>query len=34
MSTNPTSVPLRFLRTPEAARIVGLSVRTLEKHRS
>jgi predicted DNA-binding transcriptional regulator AlpA len=23
----------RYLRTPEAARIVGLSIRTLEKHR-
>ncbi|MGJ5182051.1 helix-turn-helix transcriptional regulator [Bradyrhizobium oligotrophicum] len=26
--------PLRFLRTPEAARYLGLSGRTLEKHRS
>lgn len=26
--------PLRFLTTPEAARRVGLSHRTLEKHRS
>jgi len=25
--------PPRFLRTPEAARILGLSGRTLEKHR-
>jgi predicted DNA-binding transcriptional regulator AlpA len=25
--------PPRYLRTPEAARIVGLSIRTLEKHR-
>ncbi len=24
----------RFLRTPEAARVVGLSPRTLEKHRT
>lgn len=26
--------PPRFLRTPEAARFLGLSTRTLEKHRS
>ncbi|CAO3425532.1 helix-turn-helix transcriptional regulator [Azospirillum doebereinerae] len=26
-------LPLRFLRTPEAARLLGLSGRTLEKHR-
>ena len=26
--------PLRYLRTPEAARFVGLSIRTLEKHRT
>ena len=26
-------LPLRFLRTPEAARFLGLSGRTLEKHR-
>ena len=26
--------PLRFLRTPEAARYLGLSGRTLEKHRT
>jgi predicted DNA-binding transcriptional regulator AlpA len=25
--------PPRYLRTPEAARFVGLSIRTLEKHR-
>jgi len=29
-----TRWPPRFLRTPEAARVVGLSARTLEKHRS
>ena len=33
MSANPTGLPPRYLRTPEAARIVGLSIRTLEKHR-
>jgi predicted DNA-binding transcriptional regulator AlpA len=27
------SLPLPFLRTPEAARFLGLSYRTLEKHR-
>lgn len=33
MSANsPGSLP-RYLRTPEASRIVGLSIRTLEKHR-
>jgi hypothetical protein len=26
--------PLRYLRTPEAARFVGLSIRTSEKHRT
>ena len=26
-------LPPRYLRTPEAARFVGLSIRTLEKHR-
>jgi predicted DNA-binding transcriptional regulator AlpA len=29
-----TPLPLRRLNTPEAARFVGLSYRTLEKHRS
>lgn len=29
-----TSPPQRFLRTPEAARLLGLSGRTLEKHRT
>jgi predicted DNA-binding transcriptional regulator AlpA len=33
MSPNLTGVPQRYLRTPEAARLVGLSIRTLEKHR-
>ena len=34
MSANPAGVPQRFLRTPEAARFLGLSGRTLEKHRT
>lgn len=29
-----TGLPLRFLRTTEAARYLGLSGRTLEKHRT
>ena len=33
MSTNLAGLPSRYLRTPEAARFVGLSIRTLEKHR-
>ena len=33
MSDTPTNLPPRFLRTPEAARFLGLSGRTLEKHR-
>ena len=33
MSTNIPGLPPRYLRTPEAARFVGLSIRTLEKHR-
>jgi len=33
MSANFTDLPSRYLRTPEAARMVGLSIRTLEKHR-
>ena len=34
MSTNLTGQPPpRYLRTPDAARFVGLSIRTLEKHR-
>jgi hypothetical protein len=32
MTTNPTGTP-RYLRTPDAAKVVGLSIRTLEKHR-
>ena len=32
---DPTAgLPPRYLRTPEAARFVGLSGRTLEKHRT
>ncbi|HEX4077410.1 MAG TPA: helix-turn-helix domain-containing protein [Rhizomicrobium sp.] len=34
MSANPTGLPPRYLRTPDAARFVGLSIRTLEKHRT
>jgi predicted DNA-binding transcriptional regulator AlpA len=33
MSGSPTAIPQRYLRTPEASRLVGLSIRTLEKHR-
>jgi predicted DNA-binding transcriptional regulator AlpA len=33
MTNLPVGAP-RFLRTPEAARFLGLSHRTLEKHRS
>ena len=33
MSDTPTNLPPRFLRTPEAGRFLGLSGRTLEKHR-
>lgn len=33
MSANFAELPPRYLRTPEAARMVGLSIRTLEKHR-
>ena len=29
-----TGMPPRYLRTPEAARFLGLSGRTLEKHRT
>jgi predicted DNA-binding transcriptional regulator AlpA len=29
-----TNIPPRLLRTPEAARFLGLSPRTLEKHRT
>ena len=34
MSPNGAAEPQRFLRTPEAARFLGLSDRTLEKHRT
>ena len=34
MPANNTGLPPRFLRTPEAARFLGLSGRTLEKHRT
>jgi len=34
MATNQAGLPPRFLRTPEAARFLGLSGRTLEKHRT
>lgn len=30
---NSRNLPLRYLRTPEAARFLSLSPRTLEKHR-
>jgi hypothetical protein len=33
MSPNLAGLPQRYLRTPEAAWFVGLSIRTLEKHR-
>lgn len=34
MSAVRTDAPPRYLRTPEAARFLGLSGRTLEKHRT
>lgn len=34
MSVQPAELPPRYLRTPEAARFLGLSGRTLEKHRT
>jgi predicted DNA-binding transcriptional regulator AlpA len=34
MITPNTHLPPRYLRTPEAARFLGLSGRTLEKHRT
>lgn len=34
MSATATGIPPRYLRTPEAARFLGLSGRTLEKHRT
>ncbi len=33
MTASPPSLPQRYLRTPEAARLLGLSAATLEKHR-
>lgn len=33
MSANAAGLPPRYLRTPEAARFLSLSHRTLEKHR-
>ena len=33
MDARPTPVTARFLRTPDAAVHLGLSARTLEKHR-
>jgi predicted DNA-binding transcriptional regulator AlpA len=34
MSAAASPLPPRYLRTPEAARFLGLSGRTLEKHRT
>lgn len=34
MPANSADLPPRYLRTPEAARLLGLSGRTLEKHRT
>jgi predicted DNA-binding transcriptional regulator AlpA len=34
MADNNTGLPPRYLRTQEAARFLGLSPRTLEKHRT
>jgi predicted DNA-binding transcriptional regulator AlpA len=34
MNDTNAQLPPRFLRTPEAARFLGLSGRTLEKHRT
>lgn len=34
MADPNNGLPPRFLRTPEAARFLGLSARTLEKHRT
>jgi len=34
MSLPAATIPQRYLRTPEAARFLGLSGRTLEKHRT
>ena len=34
MSAATAGIPPRYLRTPEAARLLSLSARTLEKHRT
>ena len=34
MRATPVTLPPRYLRTPDAARFLGLSGRTLEKHRT
>ncbi|MDX0484464.1 helix-turn-helix domain-containing protein [Sinorhizobium medicae] len=34
MAASQAGLPPRYLRTPEAARFLGLSGRTLEKHRT
>lgn len=34
MPVTPSNLPPRYLRTPEAARFLSLSGRTLEKHRT
>ena len=34
MPVRPVELPPRYLRTPEAARFLSMSPRTLEKHRS
>ena len=34
MTTATAGIPPRYLRTPEAARFLSLSARTLEKHRT
>ena len=34
MSAATAGIPPRYLRTPEAARFLSLSARTLEKHRT
>lgn len=34
MATRNTELPPRLLRTKEAARFLGISLRTLEKHRT
>lgn len=34
MCATPANLPQQYLRTPDAARFLGLSGRTLEKHRT